>query len=96
MNNYDPESLMLDVIASQQRRLFIKSVPGEMPSWDYIAYQGDDKRYVRRDGVDGTKSRLRLPRVETVSPDMPELSFSEIESMMSGDVDFDEFSMTYK
>ena len=59
---------------------------------DYIAYQGDEKRYVRRDGVDGTKSRLRLPRVETVPPDLPELSFHTIKSMMEGDIDFDEFS----
>ena len=96
MNNYAPDSLMSKVIESQQRRLFIKSVPGEMPSWDYVAYQGDDKRYVRRDGVDGTKSRLRLPRVETIPPDLPELSFNEIESMMSGDIDFDEFSRSHK
>ena len=68
MKDYDPDLLMLEVIESQQRRLFLKSVPGEMPSWDYVAYQGDEKRYVRRDGVDGTKSRLRLPRVETVPP----------------------------
>ena len=44
MKDYDPDLLMLKVIESQQRRLFIKSVPGEMPSWDYIAYQGDEKR----------------------------------------------------
>ena len=92
MKDYDPGLLMLKVIESQQRRLFLKSVPGEMPSWDYIAYQGDEKRYVRRDGVDGTKSRLRLPRVETVPPDLPELSFHTIKSMMEGDIDFDEFS----
>ena len=92
MKDYDPDLLMLKVIESQQRRLFIKSVPGEMPSWDYIAYQGDEKRYVRRDGVDGTKSRLRLPRVETVPPDLPELSFHTIKSMMEGEIDFDEFS----
>jgi choline-sulfatase len=92
MKDYDPDLLMLKVIESQQRRLFIKSVPGEMPSWDHIAYQGDEKRYVRRDGVDGTKSRLRLPRVETVPPDLPELSFHTIKSMMEGEIDFDEFS----
>ena len=92
MKNYDPELLMLKVITSQQKRLFIKSVPGELPSWDYIAFQGDEKRYVRKDGVDGTKSRLRLPRVETVPPDLPELSFHTIKSMMEGEIDFDEFS----
>jgi hypothetical protein len=53
-----------------------------------VAYQGDADRYVRRDGVDATKSRLRLPRIAPVAPDMPELSVETIERMMQGEVDF--------
>jgi choline-sulfatase len=55
LQGYDPEALMADVIASQQRRRFIATTPGTTPPWDYVAYQGDAERYVRRDGVDATK-----------------------------------------
>lgn len=88
MQNYDPERLMQQVIKSQQERRFIATLPGTKPAWDYVAYQGDDERYVRKDGVDATKSRLRLPRAASISPDMPELSPEVIESMMSGKIDF--------
>jgi len=85
---YDPEALMAEVIASQRRRRFIASTPGQTPSWDYVAFQGDAERYVRRDGVDATKSRLRLPRIAPVMPDMPELSAETIDRMMRGEMDF--------
>lgn len=88
MEDYDPEALMGDVIASQRRRRFIATTPGVAPSWDYVAYQGDGERYVRRDGVDATKSRLRLPRSETIMPDMPDLSSETVEKMMRGEIDF--------
>ena len=88
MENYDPEALMSDVIISQRQRRFIATVPGTNPPWDYVAYQGDADRYVRRDGVDATKSRLRLPRMKPVAPDMPQLSAETIEMMMRGEMDF--------
>ena len=69
-------------------RRFIATVPRTTPQWDYVAYQGDAERYVRRDGVDATKSRLRLPRMKPVAPDMPHLSAETIEMMMRGEMDF--------
>jgi len=88
LQGYDPEALMAEVIASQQRRRFIATTPGTTPPWDYVAYQGDAERYVRRDGVDATKSRLRLPRIAPVMPDMPDLSAETIDRMMRGEMDF--------
>lgn len=88
MHNYHPEVLMKEVIKSQQQRRFIATIPGIKPAWDYVAFQGDEARYVRREGVDVTKSRLRLPRTESIPPDMPELSPDVIDSMMSGTTDF--------
>jgi choline-sulfatase len=88
MQDYDPEALKSEVIASQRRRRFIATVPGTNPPWDYVAYQGDADRYVRRDGVDPTKSRLRLPRSQPVPPDLPELSAETIDRMMRGEMDF--------
>ena len=88
MEGYDPDMLMIKIIASQRRRSFIANLPGTKPSWDYVAFQGDDERYVRRDGVDATKSRLRLPRAATIPPDLPALSSAMIDRMMRGEIDF--------
>ena len=88
LQGYDPKALMSEVIASQRRRRFIATIPGKKPSWDYVAYQGDADRYVRRDGVDATKSRLRLPRAESVMPDMPDLPAKTIDKMMRGELNF--------
>ena len=82
--NWDPEKINDKILQSQKRRLLIKSVPGEKPNWDYIASIGDDKRYVRKDGVDATKGMLRIPFVESIPPDMPALSKDEIDAMMKG------------
>ena len=88
LQDYDPEALMSEVIASQRRRRFIATIPGTTPSWDYVAYQGDADRYVRHDGVDATKSKLRLPRAESVMPDMPDLPAKTIDKMMRGELNF--------
>ena len=88
MRDYNPEALMAKIVKSQRRRSFIANLPGKKPNWDYIAFQGDSDRYVRRDGVDATKSRLRLPRAETVAPDLPALSSALIDRMMRGEIDF--------
>ena len=56
---------MAKIVTSQRRRSFIANLPGKKPNWDYVAFQGDSDRYVRRDGVDATKSKLadcRVPR----------------------------------
>ena len=63
-------------------------MPGKKPDWDYVAFQGDAERYVRRDGVDATKSRLRLPQASTIPPDLPELSSTMIDCMMRGEIEF--------
>ena len=83
-NNWDPEKINNDIIRSQKRRLMIKAVPGDPPNWDFIAQIGDDKRYVRREGVDATKGKLRIPPVKPIPPDMPPLSKEEISLMMQG------------
>jgi len=88
MDGYDPDMLMAKIVASQRRRSFIAKVPGKKPDWDYVAFQGDAERYVRRDGVDATKSRLRLPQASTIPPDLPELSSAMIDCMMRGEIDF--------
>lgn len=89
MHVYNPEALMAEVISRQGYRRFVATIAGKKPSWDYVAYQGDAERYVRRDGVNATKSRLRLPRAATVPPDLPDLSAKTIDQMMAGDSDFD-------
>ena len=89
MDGYDPDMLMTKIVASQRRRSFIAKVPGKKPDWDYVAFQGDAERYVRRDGVDATKSRLRLPHAATIPPDLPELSSTMIDCMMRGEIDFE-------
>ena len=83
-NDWDPEEINNDIIRSQKRRLMIKSVPGDPPNWDFVAQAGDDKRYVRREGVDTTKGKLRIPPVKPIPPDMPSLSKEEISLMMQG------------
>ena len=82
MQDYDLKALISEVIASQRRRRFIATVPETKPQWGYLTYQDDAERYVRRSDVDATKSRLRLPRIEQATPDMPELSAESIDKMM--------------
>ena len=85
--DWDPESLTKDIIKSQKDRLMLKNLPGDPPDWDFIAQIGDDKRYVRRDGVDSTKGKLRIPKVKTVPPDLPELDQETIMKIISGDIE---------
>jgi choline-sulfatase len=76
-NGYDPESIRAEVIASQRRRLFIRTVDdrsGRYPNWSYEARAGDAKRYVRGGGLQGgehaTKARSRLPYVAPAEEDL--------------------------
>jgi choline-sulfatase len=89
MQDYNPDRLTQEVIRSQQERQFIARIPGAKPEWNFIAYQGDDTRFVRKDGVDATKTRLRLPRAEAIPPDMPDLTPETIERMMDGEIGFE-------
>ena len=84
MNGWEPEEIRHSVLESQRRRKLIKSVPGEPPQWDYIARTGDAERYVRKDGVDPTKSRLRLPRVAEVPPDWSALDTDTVSDLIAG------------
>ena len=86
MNNWDPNQLTRDIIKSQKRRLLLKNLPGDPPEWDFIAQIGDDKRYVRKGGVDATKSKLRIPPVQTVPPDLPPLDKDTIEQILAGNI----------
>ena len=85
--NWDPEKINKDIIKSQKRRLMIKGLPGDPPEWDFIAQIGDDKRYVRKNGVDATKSKLRIPEVNTIPPDLPALDKETIEKIIAGEID---------
>ena len=64
----------------------IKGLPGDPPEWDFIAQIGDEKRYVRKGGVDATKSKLRIPPVQTVPADLPELDKKTIEQILTGKI----------
>ena len=65
----------------------IKSLPGDPPDWDFIAQMGDEKRFVRRDGVDFTKGQLRIPKVKTIQPDLPDLDQDTIMKIISGEIE---------
>jgi choline-sulfatase len=82
--DWNTEELTKKVLKSQNERNFIASIPGETPKWDHIARIGDDTRFVRKDGVDATKGRLRLPSVPAVPPDWPQLGFETVEALMQG------------
>jgi choline-sulfatase len=81
---WDPTLLDSAVRESQKQRNFIKTAPGPADRWDYVARIGDEARFVRADGVDETKGRLRLPQVPEVPPTWPPLDKDTIESLIGG------------
>jgi choline-sulfatase len=83
---WNPDEITKDIIKSQRRRLMLKGLPGDPPEWDFIAQIGDENRYVRKGGVDATKSKLRIPPIETIPPDLPELDKKTIEQIMAGKI----------
>lgn len=91
MSGWNPNELTQAVLLSQTQRKFIAGVPGEMPRWDHIARIGDDKRFVRKEGVDATKGKLRLPPVPEVPADWPELSADIVDALMKGKRSIGEF-----
>ena len=56
----------------------------DLLEWDFIALIGDDKRYVRKCGVDATKRKLRVVSAETVSLDLPPLAKDASEKILAG------------
>lgn len=89
--DWNPKELTQQVLLSQKQRNFIANIPGDSPSWDHVSRIGDDARFVRKDGVDATKSRLRLPTVPAVPPDWPELDFETVEALMQGKCALNDF-----
>lgn len=84
LDDWDPDALAAKVVASQEARKLIASAPGEAPKWDFRARMNDDQRYVRIEGVDATKSRLRLPFVPVAPADWPALDEVTISDLMAG------------
>jgi len=71
LTDYDPQDIRAKVLASQKRRLFIKSVDERSTmagNWAYESRPGDAQRFVRGGGLAGgehaTKARARFPYVE--------------------------------
>lgn len=83
-NNWDPEKLSRQVQKSQQQRKLIKTTPGVQPNWDFVSRTGDETRFVREQGVDVTKSRLRLPKLTEVQPDWPPLDQKTVAGLIAG------------
>ena len=70
-SGWDPVDLDARVRESQVRRRLIRRAMGGRIGWDYIAREGDDRRFVRAARVDSTKRRSRFPPVAEVPPDRP-------------------------
>lgn len=84
LTDWDPDALNVKVLDSQRRRKIIKTTPGAPPTWDYVARTGDAARFVRTNGVDVTKGRLRLPQVPEVPPTWPELDLATVQDLIAG------------
>jgi choline-sulfatase len=89
--NWDPDELSGQVQKSQKQRKVIKTTPGATPKWDFVARIGDQARFVREQGVDSTKGRLRLPRVMEVPADWPSLDQKTVIELIEGTRSLDEF-----
>jgi choline-sulfatase len=63
---WNPDELHRQVLASQRRRLFIKSAggaSGRFPNWSFQASTDDSRRFVRGSGAAAAKARARFPFV---------------------------------
>jgi len=87
LDGWNPEEINQQVRTSQAERLFLKTTPGGLEDWDYVARKGDEMRYVRRGsgGVDGTKANRRLPRLEPIAPHFPELPQKDVTAIIVGE-----------
>ncbi|MFA7669477.1 MAG: choline-sulfatase [Burkholderiaceae bacterium] len=66
MEDWDPDALHKDILASQKRRLFLKDVAaqsGRFPDWSFRAVRDDTSRYVRSSGAAGAKAKARFPHI---------------------------------
>ncbi len=66
LERWNPEAVLAEVLNSQRRRLFLKSVArqsGRLPDWTYQAMRDDSRRYVRGHGAAGAKALARFPYV---------------------------------
>ena len=68
---WDPDGLDARVRESQRRRRLIARANNGKECWDYIAREGDDRRFVRANLVDSTKRASRFPPADEVPPDRP-------------------------
>jgi choline-sulfatase len=91
LTDWDPDALTTRVLNSQHQRKVIKTTPGAAPQWDFIARTGDDARFVRAQGVDATKGRLRLPQVPEVPADWPALDQETVADLITGRRNLDAF-----
>ena len=89
--NWDPDEISRQVQKSQEQRKVIKTTPGAAPKWDFVARIGDQARFVREQGVDSTKGRLRLPRVMEVPADWPSLDQKTVTELIKGTRNLKEF-----
>ena len=78
LHGYDPQDIRARVLASQKRRLFIRSVDERSTlagNWAYEARPGDAQRFVRGGGLaqgeHATKARARYPYVEAATENSP-------------------------
>lgn len=94
--NWNPDTLGLQIKASQKQRKVIKTTPGAADKWDYVARVGDDTRFVRVDGVDATKARLRLPQVPEVPTQWPALDTKVIASVIAGRSNLSDYLPDFK
>ena len=94
--NWNPDTLGLQIKASQKQRKVIKTTPGASDKWDYVARVGDDTRFVRVDGVDATKARLRLPQVPEVPTQWPALDTKVIASVIAGRSNLSDYLPDFK
>jgi choline-sulfatase len=63
---WDGDEVLARVLASQQRRLYLKAAAlraGRSESWDHQATRDDSRRFVRAGGAAGAKARARFPFV---------------------------------
>ena len=73
-SGWAPADLDAQVRESQRWRRLIRQAMSGRTGWDFIARDGDDRRFVRAALVDSTKRRSRFPLVEEALPDRPRSS----------------------
>jgi choline-sulfatase len=66
--HWNPDAIAAQVLASQDRRKFINSLPAaSQPAWDFQAHEDDSKRFVRRGSARVIKVKKRWPPLEAAA-----------------------------